>query len=89
MPGRPLEEQSRAAGAQHTVADLGHFQARRHFGGDALELAARLELRNEFPQVRVLQGFSPYRKRLYFLSIKRSLSASAKSSSMVLRPRTG
>ncbi len=44
---RPLEQQRRPAGLEHAIAELRHFQPRIDFGGDALQLADGLELRDE------------------------------------------
>ncbi len=53
---RALEEDRRAARAQHAIADLRHLQARRDFRRDATQLAERLEPRDEFPQVGVFHA---------------------------------
>ena len=51
-----LEQQRRAAGAQHAVADFGHFQLRVDLDGDALQLAELFELGDEIAQVAVVHG---------------------------------
>jgi hypothetical protein len=53
---RLLEQQGRPAGAQHPVADLGHFQAGIHLGADALEFAPGFQLGDEIAQVGVTHG---------------------------------
>ena len=53
MSPRPLEQDRGPARAQNAVADFRHLQPRRHLGGDALQLAAALELRHEFAQVGI------------------------------------
>src|SRR5437870_1990887 len=84
MTGGPLEQQRRAAGAQHAIADLGHLEPRRDFRADAPELTLRFQLRKEFSQVRVA-----HRLRTITHATTRSLSASAKSSKRGSRPRIG
>src|SRR2546430_16599790 len=84
MPGGPPEEQRRAAGAQHAIADLGHLEPRGDFRADAPELTLRFQLRKEFSQVRVA-----HRLRTITHATTRSLSASAKSSNRESRPRIG
>ncbi len=44
---RMLEQQSRAAGAQRAVADLGHLQIWRNRGRNGLKFAHLLQLRNK------------------------------------------
>ncbi len=51
--GGMLEQQRRSGGAQRAVADLGHFEARRHRRRNALRKAASLQLRDEIAQVLV------------------------------------
>ena len=51
-----LEQQRRAAGLQHAVADLGHLEPRIDGGRDALQLAAAFELREEVAEVGVFHG---------------------------------
>ena len=46
-----LEQQRRAAGLEHPIADLGHLQPRGDLDRDALELALLFELREEIAQI--------------------------------------
>ncbi len=46
-----LEQQRRAARAQHTVGDFSHFEFGVDFDGDAFQLAEAFELGNEIAQV--------------------------------------
>lgn len=54
-----LEEQRGAAGAQHAVGDLRHFEPCGHGRGDALEFALALKLGQKISEVAVLH----YRSR--------------------------
>src|SRR5207344_2262295 len=51
-----FEQQRRTARLEHAVADLGHFEPRVDGGGDALQLAAAFELREEIAEVGVFHG---------------------------------
>jgi hypothetical protein len=51
-----LEQDRRAAGAQHAVADLGHLEVRVDLGLDPLELAEAFQLGDEVTQVGVAHG---------------------------------
>ncbi len=53
MALRLLEEDGRAGGTQHAIADLGHFEARIDLDADALQLAGLFQLRHEVAQVVV------------------------------------
>jgi hypothetical protein len=53
-----FEQQGGAAGAQHAIGDLGHFQHGIHFHRDALELADGLKLANEIAQIGIFHGTS-------------------------------
>jgi hypothetical protein len=48
-----LEQDGRPFGAQHAVADLGHFKAGIDLDTDALQLAGFFQLRHEVAQVVV------------------------------------
>ena len=82
VPGGSLEQQRGPAGTQHPVGDLRDFELRRDLGHDALELASTFELRQKSAQIGVAH-------RRAFSDISRSQTASEKSSSPGLRPRTG
>ena len=56
MPFRLLEQNGRAAGAQHAITNLGHFQPGIDFDADALQLAELFELGDEIAQVLVLHS---------------------------------
>ena len=56
---RVLEQQRGPAGARDAVGDLGDFEHRVHFGGDALEFAALFQARDELAQVLVGHAILP------------------------------
>ena len=64
LPFGILEQQRRAAGAQHAVGDFGHFQFGVDLDGDALELAHFFKLRDEIAQVAVDHGRGRAQARL-------------------------
>ena len=51
-----LEQKRGAARLQHTIADLGHLETRVDLDGNAFELAAAFELREEVAKIGVLHG---------------------------------
>jgi hypothetical protein len=51
-----LEQQRRAAGAQHAVADFGHFEAGIDLDADALQFAGLFQLRDEVAQVVIFHA---------------------------------
>jgi hypothetical protein len=54
MAGGTLEQQRRAALAQHAVAESGHFQPRRNLGCDASQFSEPFKLGDEIAQVGVV-----------------------------------
>jgi hypothetical protein len=54
-----LEQEGRAALADHAGADLGHLQAGVHLGLDPVELALALQVGEEGPEVG--KGHGPVR----------------------------
>ena len=56
MALRLLEQQRGPAGLEHAVADLGHLEPRVDLDGDALQLPARFELREEIAEVGIFHG---------------------------------
>ena len=58
MSLRVFEQQRRAAGLQHAVADFGHLEARIDLDCDALQFTAALELRDEVPEIAVFHAGS-------------------------------
>jgi hypothetical protein len=60
---RVFEQQRRAAGPEHAVADLGHLEVRIDFLGDAPQFPARLQQGDEVAQVAVFDGLGHRRPR--------------------------
>lgn len=52
-----LDQQCRSARPEHTIGHLGDFQAGREWLRDPFELAERLKLVHEVPQIRVFMFF--------------------------------
>jgi hypothetical protein len=55
-PGRRLEQQGRAAGPQHPVAERRHLQHRRDFLTHTLQFAEAFKAGDEVPQVAVFHN---------------------------------
>ncbi|KFB74583.1 MAG: hypothetical protein AW09_000096 [Candidatus Accumulibacter phosphatis] len=63
MPSGILEEERRAAGTQHAIANLGHLQVRVYLHSDALEFTETFQLRDEVAQVVIFHRPWGYLRR--------------------------
>ena len=84
MALRLLEQDGRPFGAQHAVADFGHFEARIDLDADALQLAGSFQLRHEVAQVVIFHRVRKEKWQATQAVVRLGNSASALSRSPVL-----